>query len=41
LRSFAKVIGDGILRVLRGLFSLDYSFRARQPRAPVLPGFRI
>jgi hypothetical protein len=41
LRAFAKVVGDGVLCVLRGLFSLDDGFRARQPRAPVLPGFRI
>lgn len=38
LRALAKVVDDG---VLCGLFSLDDGFRARQPRAPVLPGFRI
>ena len=41
LRAFAKAVGDDVLCILRGLFSLDDGFRARQLRAPVLPGFRI
>ena len=41
LRAFAKIVGNGVLCVLRRLFSLDDGFRDRQPRAPVLPGFRI
>jgi hypothetical protein len=41
LRAFAKIVGNGVLCVLRGLFSRDDGFRERQPRGPVLPGFRI
>jgi hypothetical protein len=41
LRAFAKIVGDGVLCVLRGLFSLDDGFRARQRRPPGLRGFRI